>query len=194
MLPAPPAAGNDVEPRYAVFLRGVNVGGVSVRMADLREELSRLPMTDIGTVLASGNVVCSSRLTAGELEDRVEEALRGRFGYPARVIVVARPELIAIAAAVPRPLDGAPASAATAVHTYLTLFTGPAELSTFLDDAGELADEAAVLPGGTALAWFCPKGQSTDVPLAKLLAKARHAAVCTTRNITTVDKVVLLLR
>ena len=55
-----------------------------------------------------------------------------------------------------------------------------------------LGEHPAVLTG-SAIAWFARKGTSTEVPLAKLLARARHAATSTTRNVNTVDKVLHLL-
>ncbi|WP_104178916.1 DUF1697 domain-containing protein [Arthrobacter sp. B0490] len=179
--------------RYAVFLRGVNVGGVKVKMAELRDLLAGLPVSDVATVLASGNVTCSSSLDPLGLKNSIEEALTGHFRYAARVIVVAHADLRAIAASVAQP----PADARTdtgidpAVHTYVTLFTGPDDLAAFLEDAGDL--HPAVLAGRTAIAWSSPKGQSTDVPIARLLARARYAETSTTRNINTVDKVLRLL-
>ncbi|MHA7207576.1 DUF1697 domain-containing protein [Arthrobacter sp. MDT1-65] len=189
--PSPAAPGR----RYAVFLRGVNVGGVKVRMAELRDLLAGLPVGDVATVLASGNVTCSSSLGPLDLKSRIEEALSGHFGYAARVIVVGDADLRALAASVPPP----PADAGTGtdagtdppVHTYVTLFTGPDDLAAFLEEARDL--QPAVLTGGTAIAWSSPKGQSTDVPLARLLARARYAETSTTRNINTVDKVLRLL-
>ncbi|MDQ0735263.1 DUF1697 domain-containing protein [Arthrobacter agilis] len=172
--------------RYAVFLRGVNVGGVTVRMAELRDLLAGLPVADVATVLASGNVTCSSALGPLDLKRTVEEALGARFGYTAWVIVTERAELGAIAASVPQPPGGA-----GPVHTYVTLFTGTDELAAFLREAHEL--QPVVLDGGTAIGWFAPKGRSTDVPLARLLARARFAATSTTRNINTVEKVLRLL-
>mgnify|MGYP006138439647 CR=1 FL=1 len=83
--------------RYAVFLRGVNVGGITIRSAELRQAFESLPVSGVKTLLASGNVVCTSGLTADELLDgflaqltrRVAEgvgqvvALRGgRLGVP----------------------------------------------------------------------------------------------------------------
>ncbi|MBG6223489.1 uncharacterized protein (DUF1697 family) [Arthrobacter sp. CAN_A2] len=176
----------DPRHRYAIFLRGVNVGGVTLRMADLRELLAGLPVGDVATVLASGNATCSSELGAGQLRDRVEEALRARFGYPARVIVVERAELAGIAASVPE-------QERADTHTYVTLFTGPDERAAFVDEARGLGEQPVVLTGGAAIAWFPPRGRSTDVPLAKLLTRARHAENSTTRNINTVDKVLRLL-
>lgn len=189
-MPGPPIDPAAPAHRYAVFLRGVNVGGVTVRMADLRELLAGLPVSRVATVLASGNVTCSSALGTEELKDRVESALRERFGYPARVIVVGLADLIAIAASVPHPPETTPAAP---MHTYVTLFTDPGELRAFLDDAQGLPERPAVLAGGAAIGWLSPKGRSTDVPIARLLARARYAATTTTRNINTVDKVLRLL-
>ena len=175
--------------RYAVFLRGVNVGGVTVRMAELRALLADLPVSGVATVLASGNAVCSSALDAPGLRSRVEEALTARFGYAARVVVVDHGGLAAIAASVPTPDDAG--ADGQAVHTYVTFFTGTDELAAFLAEAHGL--HPTVLAGGTAIGWFSPKGRSTDVPLARLLARARYAATSTTRNVNTVDRVLRLL-
>ena len=47
---------------YAVFLRGINVGGINIKMADLKEALKAGPFTGVKTLLASGNVVLASDL------------------------------------------------------------------------------------------------------------------------------------
>jgi uncharacterized protein (DUF1697 family) len=176
--------------RFAVFLRGVNVGGVTVPMAELRELLAELPVGDVATVLASGNVTCSSALEPAVLKDRVERALGARFGYTAWVVVVGAAELGAITASVPPPPAG---TGGQGVHTYVTLFTGTAELTAFLEDARSLDLHPDVLAGGTAIGWYSPKGQSTDVPLARLLARTRYAATSTTRNLNTLGRVLRLL-
>ncbi|RJT82051.1 DUF1697 domain-containing protein [Arthrobacter cheniae] len=192
-----PDQGNTVglKQRYAIFLRGVNVGGITVRMADLRSVLGTLPLTDVATVLASGNVTCTSELDAAAIKDLVEDALRRRFQYQAWVIVVGRADLAAVAASVPTRPDGGDGTSVAPpdVHTYVTLFTGRDELTAFLDDANGIEEQPTVLAGRTAVAWFSPKGRSTDVPLAKLLARSRFAAVSTTRNINTIEKVLGLL-
>ncbi|MEG9248612.1 DUF1697 domain-containing protein [Arthrobacter sp. Soc17.1.1.1] len=183
--------------RYAVFLRGVNVGGVTVRMAELRELLAELPVSDVATVLASGNVTCSSALEPAALKGSVERALGARFGYTAWVIVVGAAELGAITASVPPPPPPPPGGTGVqgvqGVHTYVTLFTGTAELAAFLEDARSADLHPAVLTGGTAIGWFSPRGQSTEVPLARLLARTRYAATSTTRNINTLGRVLRLL-
>lgn len=46
--------------RHVMFLRGINVGGTTVPMADLRACLAGLGLQDVRTVLQTGNVVFSS--------------------------------------------------------------------------------------------------------------------------------------
>jgi hypothetical protein len=44
-------------PRYAAFLRGVNVGGVNLTMAEVAAALTDAGFTGVRTILASGNVL-----------------------------------------------------------------------------------------------------------------------------------------
>ena len=49
--------------RYAVFLRGINVGGhKTVVMAQLTKALEALGCTEVKTLLNSGNVVLTSKI------------------------------------------------------------------------------------------------------------------------------------
>ncbi|RYF59021.1 MAG: pyridoxamine 5-phosphate oxidase, partial [Comamonadaceae bacterium] len=42
--------------------------------------------------------------------------------------------------------------------------------------------------GKGVLYWQCPRGESLDTPVAKLLAKVRYKSSTTTRNLRTVEK------
>jgi uncharacterized protein (DUF1697 family) len=68
------------------LLRGINVGGKHmVSMAGLRELYSELGMTDVATLLQSGNVVCRApRVPAPK---RFEDAIEERFGFRVPVIL-----------------------------------------------------------------------------------------------------------
>src|SRR5699024_5316218 len=48
--------------RYCAFLRGINVGGIKIKMADLKKEFETAGFTDVVTVLATGNVIFSSEI------------------------------------------------------------------------------------------------------------------------------------
>ena len=73
---------------YVALLRGVNVGGVNIKMADLAEVVRGLDYTDVKTVLASGNVLFTTRDAASTAKQTLESALRKRFGYEAWVHVL----------------------------------------------------------------------------------------------------------
>ena len=60
---------------YAMFLRGINVGGINIKMADLRDALKDAGFADAKTLLASGNVVLSSNLGAAGVKRECEKWL-----------------------------------------------------------------------------------------------------------------------
>ena len=43
--------------KYCVFLRGINVNGIKIKMQDLKAVLTNLGFTDVKTILATGNVI-----------------------------------------------------------------------------------------------------------------------------------------
>lgn len=170
--------------RYAVFLRGVNVGGRKIPMAELRTALAALPVTDVRTLLASGNVVCRSDLEATELRSQVEGVLRQTFGYQAWVVVLEAGRLGELLAACPFPADSA------ATHTYVTVTSSPDVLTALDEVVAELDPDApAVRLGPEATAWTVAVGQTLNAPRATAATKARFAPSITDRNLRTMLKV-----
>jgi uncharacterized protein (DUF1697 family) len=85
-------------PRYAAFLRAINVGGHVVRMDVLRRVFEASGFEDVGTFIASGNVLFESAARdAARLEARIEAALQAALGYRVATFVRTMPELTAIA-------------------------------------------------------------------------------------------------
>jgi uncharacterized protein (DUF1697 family) len=174
---------------FAVFLRGVNVGGITIRMAALREALGALPVSGVKTLLASGNAVLSTDLDAATLKARVQEALRTSFGYDAWVVVLPRRDVEALVRSCPYPPDDPEA------HAYVTLSSDPAALDRLValleggGAEGAQDDGAHVRLSPVALAWRCPKGATLDAPLSKATAKPVFKATTTTRNLRTLEKV-----
>ena len=72
--------------RYAAFLRGVNVGGVNLKMADVADALTEAGFTAVKTILASGNVLLDSKSSVKAVRTKAEAALRDAFGYDAWVL------------------------------------------------------------------------------------------------------------
>ncbi|OMC35049.1 pyridoxamine 5-phosphate oxidase [Mycobacterium sp. GA-1841] len=167
--------------RYIAFLRGVNVGGVNLKMVEVAAALEAAGFTAVRTILASGNVVLDSDFDAAKVRTTAERALRDTFGYEAWVLVYDVTTLQQVSAAYPfeRDVDGH--------HSYVT----------FVSDT-DLLDELAALPPGKGekvrrgdgvLYWQVPRGATLDSTLNKTMGKKRYKSSTTTRNLRTVEKV-----
>jgi uncharacterized protein (DUF1697 family) len=169
--------------RYAAFLRGVNVGGVNLKMADVAKALERAGFTGLRTILASGNVLLESRLAVGTVRSKAEQALRDEFGYDAWVLAYEVETVSAISAAYPfeREVEGH--------HSYVTFVTEP----TVLDELAQLAKDARpdekIQRGEGVIYWQVPKSGTLDTAIGKTMGKKRYKSSTTTRNLRTLDKV-----
>ncbi|MEO5778223.1 DUF1697 domain-containing protein [Arthrobacter sp. PAMC25284] len=168
---------------YAVFLRGINVGGVTIKMADLRNALAPRPFTGVKTLLASGNVVLTSSLDQAGVKDEFESCLRAAFGYDAWVVVLTAARVAELAAACPYPADDA------STHTYMTLTSAPETLDELQAAATAAGGTDLTRLGPEALAWLAPAGGTLDSPFGRISAKPKYKAFTTTRNLRTLVKV-----
>jgi uncharacterized protein (DUF1697 family) len=175
--------------RYAVLLRGINVGRAHrIAMADLRDLLSAAGYGEVRTLLQSGNVVLDADQPAGKLTRSVEQALEDRFGFAVPTVVRTADELRAVVASDPL------GDVVTDPSRYVVSFSAdavPADLVERLAavDAGD--DRYAV--EGRELYLWCPDGQLKS-PLAAALAKHRGGPTGTARNWATVLKLVDLFQ
>ncbi|MEV7604856.1 DUF1697 domain-containing protein [Paenarthrobacter sp. NPDC089322] len=168
---------------YAVFLRGINVGGINIKMADLKTALKACPFSGVKTLLASGNVVLQSELDAKHVKTEFEKCLRKSFGYDAWVVVLTAARVAQLVDACPYPADD------KSTHSYITLASDPAMLDELFEAGEALGGVDQVRLGPEASAWLAPAGGTLDSPFSKLSAKARYKASTTTRNLRTLIKV-----
>lgn len=90
--------------RYAAFLRGINVGGHTVKMEALRGYFEGLGLADVSTFIASGNVVFDAEgQAAAQLERQIEAHLREELGYQVDTFVRTDAEVARVAKHVPFP-------------------------------------------------------------------------------------------
>ncbi|OBF85588.1 pyridoxamine 5-phosphate oxidase [Mycobacterium sp. 852002-51163_SCH5372311] len=169
---------------YAAFLRGVNVGGVNLKMAEVKAALTDAGFSDVRTILATGNVLLKSSAGVASVRKKAEAALREKFGYDAWVLAYDIDTVRAIDEAYPfeRELDG--------YQSYVT----------FVTDA-KVLDELAKLEAGPkekisrgpeplgVIYWQVPKGSTLDSPIGKTMGKPRYKSSTTTRNLRTLSKV-----
>lgn len=176
---------------WIALLRGVNVGGVTIRSADLAEVFRSAGFTGVRTVLASGNVVFddpehepgeTAHDARGALKRRIERALADAFGYEAWIVLTHQHALAEVVDAYPWP-------EADEVQPYVMFSSEQSSLDALLAfsaAAGEQPDRVA--PGDGVLYWEVPKGSSTDTAFAKESSKARFKPHVTTRNLRTLRK------
>jgi len=163
-----------------MLMRGVNVGGVRVPMAELAELLRSLGVTEVKTVLQSGNAAFDSDADAAQLKRTIEPALSERFGYDAVVHVYPREDVAAVLAAYPfAPAPGR--------HSYV-VFCADAETARELAGAPVDADAETLAAGTGVVYWQVERGATLKTPFAKLLARPRYRAVTTNRNVNTLAK------
>lgn len=93
-------------PRFAVLLRGVNVGKANrLAMADFKTLLLSLGYLDVSTLLNSGNAVfTSSGRSQTKHAHNIAAALLGSLGVSVAVVVKSSTELSAAVAANPIPV------------------------------------------------------------------------------------------
>jgi uncharacterized protein (DUF1697 family) len=168
--------------RFAAFLRGVNVGGVNLKMAEVAEALTDAGFTNVRTVLATGNVLLESRSGVAAVRKKAEAALRDRFGYDAWVLAYEIDAVRAIDEAYPfeREVDG--------YQSYVTFVTDAAvlkELAALADGAGK---DEKISKGKGVVYWQVPKGSTLDSTIGKTMGKPRYKSSTTTRNLRTLAK------
>lgn len=169
--------------RYAAFLRGVNVGGVNLKMAEVAAALEKAGFKNVRTILASGNVLLESRSGVDAVRKRAEKALRDQFGYDAWVLAYDLDTVRAISDDYPfdRDVDGH--------HSYVTFVTD----EDVLDELAALAKGAGshekIERGEGVIYWQVPNTGTLDTTIGKTMGKKRYKSSTTTRNLRTLGKV-----
>ncbi|MBO0679539.1 DUF1697 domain-containing protein [Mycolicibacterium sp. S2-37] len=169
--------------RYAAFLRGVNVGGVTLKMADVRAAFEDAGFTAVTTILASGNVVFDSRAARSTVRTTAEKALRERFGYDAWVLAYDIDTVAAISAAYPfeREVEGH--------HSYVTFVTDDGVLDELAALATDAPPEEKIERGDGVIYWRVPRSGTLKTAMGATMGKKRYKSSTTTRNLRTLDKV-----
>ena len=172
--------------RSVALLRGINVGkGNRIAMADLRACTEAAGCSQVATVLASGNVVLTDERAVTELRHALEAAYSVRFGYDSVVQVLTRETLAAA-------VDGYPFHTLAEHHDYL-VFSDSAQVTTrvvqAMSDGIRPGTTEIVAAGPDCVYWRVPRG-STRTSAAAIVLEARENKIhLTTRNLTTLRKI-----
>ena len=126
-------------PSHVALLRGVNVGGVKLAMADLRAVLSSLGYADVSTYIQSGNAVFSADpADPAALAADIEAALDKQLGMRPRVLVLTRDELAQVIQDTPYPDEPNPKM----VHAvFLAEEPGPEQVAVVAETEQKAAEK-----------------------------------------------------
>jgi uncharacterized protein (DUF1697 family) len=169
--------------RYAAFLRGVNVGGVNLKMAAVAQVLESAGFENVKTILASGNVLLQSRSGVAAARQRAEQALRDEFGYDAWVLIYPLEALAEISAAYPFDRE------VSDHHSYVTFVSDADALRELAELAKQPGAGEKIEVSGTVIYWQVPRSSTLDSTMGKTMGKKRYKSSTTTRNLRTIDKV-----
>ena len=170
--------------KYIAFLRGINVGNIRIKMTDLKVAFEQMGFSDVKTYLQTGNVVFESDKTLADIKSTSEQGLSKTFHYEAYVLVYTFDVLSEI-------ITQYPMEKTEMHHAYIIFIDTDAvfeELKTLSTQQGE--ESTSIRLGNKLLYWKVKKGESTDTPFSKILAKAKYKSSVTVRNINTLEKMV----
>ncbi|HMR83153.1 MAG TPA: DUF1697 domain-containing protein [Niabella sp.] len=168
--------------KFCAFLRGVNVKGTAMKMAEVCSVFEKAGMKNASSVLASGNILFSSGKNKKELKKLLEKAMSEHFGYEAFLFIKDKNEVESI-------FSNNPFEADPGFHIYS--FAGVEGIEKTLMEAFQKSEKAA---GESAqiresnFYWKVPKGSTLDSEFGKILGK-KHLKDCfTSRNLNTFEK------
>lgn len=167
---------------FVALLRGVNVGGVKVAMADLRRIAAGLGWGNPTTFIASGNLLFTA--PGGDHAPALEAALAAEYGRAVEVIVRDAAAMRATLAACPfDPEEG------RHVHAFF-LWTGTAMDRDLYESLRKPSEELVLQEN---LAWLhAPEGIGRS-KLAETLHKVLPGTQTTARNLNTLRSLVEML-
>lgn len=168
--------------RWAILLKGLNIGGKRLPMPELKAFLESLGGQDVKTLLASGNAVMTFDEHDGEtLEPALERAAAEKLTLKTDWLVRSHAELAAIVKANPFPDEAKDHPSKLVVTFHREEF--PNDRIAALDHDGP---ERLVAIGRELYIDF-PDGQGVS-KLPQAMAKARFPKVATARNWNTLLK------
>lgn len=176
---------------YVILLRGINVGGKNkVPMAQLRECLEELGLTEVRTYIASGNAIARSTLGVKALTELIEAELPRRFQLDThllRVLVLPESKLRAIVADKPAGFGEQPG---TYHCDAIFLIDIPVATALEVFDPREGVDE--IWPGKGVIYSQRLSAERTKSRLGKIVGTETYQSM-TIRNWRTATKLVELL-
>lgn len=169
--------------KYCAFLRGVNVKGTNMKMAEVCQVFKDTGMKDVSSILASGNIVFSSDKNVEELKTILEKAMSDHFSYEAFLFVKTQEEIEVFWNSIPFEKN-------ESLHIYSFVGIPGVEkvlMEEFQKAAQAEGEKAEII--NDIFYWQVPKGNTLDSTFGKVLGKKSLKDQFTSRNVNTFEKV-----
>jgi uncharacterized protein (DUF1697 family) len=175
---------------YAIFLRGINTGGLKLEKQDFLAILKTTRCRSATTIQAAGTAVINHAQTpeSGWAADLAKQFER-HFGRPIPILIRTRDEMsqiLEVSQVHPACLN---------CHQYV-LLTDNAMLYdeiTRLHQTIPYLPNEILLPGPGCLIWNIPKGETLGEFGGKILGSSHYRQQLTSRNIHTIGKAMALM-
>lgn len=169
--------------QYCAFLRGINVNGTTMKMKDVCHLFSNVGVSNVQSVLASGNIIFESDKSAEFLKETLEITLSENYKYNAHVFVLSIPEVV--------DLFNNKAFQNKEGHHHYVLISDPKtseELQRYFDEVADKKIESGRIVNGYFY-WQTPKGSTLTSAFSKILSKKSFKDQLTSRNLNTIEKI-----
>ncbi len=174
--------------RNIAFLRAINVGGHTVKMADLRALFEGFGYTNVETFIASGQVIFDTpsdkgKNTPGKLEAAIENGLQKALGYAVATFIRSTAELAALAHMTPfgesEPVEGS--------RLYVGLIKAPLDAAAQKKLSALISAESQFDSTGREVFWLARKS-SADSDFSGAIFEKTFRIQSTWRNTNTIQR------
>lgn len=169
-----------------ILLRGINVGGRIIKMAELKECLEDAEYQNVITVLQSGNVILESgKKSISTLEKDLEITLSKTFNYPAQVKAIIPEAMAKVLADFPFPDTGKD------FHRYV-IFSKDDAANDLITKAAKPEGKMEKVAAGKdkdVIYWQVQRGDTLSSAFGKSIDKLAKKYFITNRNKNTLEKI-----
>jgi uncharacterized protein (DUF1697 family) len=169
---------------YISMIRGINVGGKNIKMADLKDIYLSLNFKDVKTYIQSGNVIFKSEnIDKAEITNDIQQKILEVFGYDVTVIIKTLDELRNIIGTCPFDIE-------EQKHVYLTFLSDNPQNSLLEIDINKITGIKKMekfIISSNVVYLYLPHGYGRTKLNNNFFERKLHLAA-TTRNWKTVNK------
>lgn len=168
---------------FIAMIRGINVGGKSVKMDKLRNSLKAPVFRDVRTYVQSGNIIFQT--TGGSpasFSDKIEKLILRDFGFSVSVLIRTQAEMATIIKRNPFP----PKKGIDVSRLYVTFLSGTPTISAIKQLEPLDGDSDQFHLRGREIYLYCPNGYGRT-KLSNNLFERLLSLPATTRNWNTVN-------